>query len=146
MVEIAIADWFLWALGIGIATSIFLNGVPFLPGVNQLHPGKIARRWTGYITLTSAFWFWIVINPNEPVEIAGITWVLLCLTTLIPNALIHFYQPNYLNIIHPPSTRTERDLLLDALAERLEAEIALRVQKDKLQALLDERDRRKEEE
>lgn len=142
MIEIPIASWLVWALGIASITSAFLNGAPFLPGLNQLQPSQTAKRWTGYIGLTAAFWLWIVANPKESVEAAGVAWILLCLVTLIPNALIHFYQPDGPNMIQPPLNRKERDFLLNALAERLEAEMALRIQKKHLQALLDERDRR----
>jgi hypothetical protein len=97
MTEFVIPTWFLWALGIAIAFSIGLNGGPFLPWFRDLRPSRIEARWVGYVGLTVAFWAWIILNPLESVSQAGVAWLVICLSTLIPNTLIHLYRRDHNN-------------------------------------------------
>lgn len=117
MIENFTTHWFIQALGIAILASAALNGAQYLPALRILRPTRIEARWVGYMGLTIALWVWAIPNLDQPTWKAGVAWIVICLMTLVPNTLVHFYRRD---------EEIEREHLLEhqqILLENLKAEL-----------------------
>lgn len=92
MTEFYLPTWLFEAIIISIWTSLLLNGLPFLPGLQNIKPRRIEARWVGYLGLSAALGLWISLHPKELAVHTGIAWGIICLGTLVPNTLVHLYR------------------------------------------------------